>query len=98
MTGTKEVSAAMENVRRISGEVLNGMNEIASGASEITAAMVDVSSITGVLAENADILAMEVARFKTREEAEAEAAQETRLISYNESAEGGGSDPEGGPR
>lgn len=65
MTGSSGVSNSMDNVRRISGEVLNGINEVSQGASEISSAMTDVAAITQVLADNSDILASEVAKFKT---------------------------------
>lgn len=63
--GIEPMIEAMQQVRRISTEVLGAMNEISSGTGEISNAMEELTSMTHTLDEASSRLESEVNRFKT---------------------------------
>jgi methyl-accepting chemotaxis protein len=60
----KEVIGESQNLEIITGEITNGMTEMANGADQINTAVVRVNEISGENRRNIAALSEEVAKFK----------------------------------
>jgi methyl-accepting chemotaxis protein len=62
--GNKEVINESKNLEKVTHEITNSMNEMASGAEEVNIAVHQVNEISARNREGIDTLIQEVSRFK----------------------------------
>ena len=62
--GSREVIRESKSLERVSLEIANGMNEMASGAEQINVAAHRINELSGRNRDNIETLVQEVAHFK----------------------------------
>jgi methyl-accepting chemotaxis protein len=64
LVGSREVMNESQNLEKMTQEITNGMNEMASGADQINVAVNHVSGLSAKNHEGIESLMKEVSRFK----------------------------------
>jgi methyl-accepting chemotaxis protein len=64
LEGSKEVMKESQNLEKVTQEITNGMNEMASGADQVNVAVHNVNEISAKNRESIENLIREVSRFK----------------------------------
>jgi methyl-accepting chemotaxis protein len=64
LEGSRQIIQESKNLELATGEISNGMNEMATGADQINVAVTRVNTISGENKESIDILVGEVSKFK----------------------------------
>jgi methyl-accepting chemotaxis protein len=62
--GSREVMNESQNLEKMTQEITNGMNEMATGADQVNVAVSHVNEISGKNRDSINNLMIEVSRFK----------------------------------
>ena len=64
LEGAREVMRETENLEKATQEITGGMNEMATGVDQVNIAVTNINDLTNKNRETADLLMIEVAKFK----------------------------------